>query len=103
MNRYANETIRPDAPVAVEPRPSDDLTPHLVRIVRRALRRTEDNSPLARAVRAAAAQVDTDPNIRTVYAEEIRIRQIARRISALMTPSFRDPPGRGARLETVCA
>jgi hypothetical protein len=36
-------------------------------------------------------------------AEEARVRQVARRMSALLATDFRPAPGRDARLETVCA
>src|SRR5262245_15310236 len=58
MTATMNETRQWDA-VGAGPEPATDLLlPHLARIVRRALRRPDDLSPLARAVRLAAAQID---------------------------------------------
>ena len=102
MNWHLNETLRPDAPV-YEDRRGDDLTPHLLRIVRRALRHPEDNSPLARAVRAAVAQAEPAGPARTGVDEELRARQVARRMSAVLAPRLSLPPGRAAHRETVCA
>ena len=79
-----------------------DLTPHFVRIVRRALRRTDDRSPLACAIRSAVALAAPEAG-QPSYDAETRVQQVARRVSALLTPDFRDPPGRGAHRETVCA
>jgi hypothetical protein len=103
MNRFSNETMIANRPAPVDDRPGDALAPHLMRIVRRALRRPDDCSRLARAVRAAAAQFDPGPLVPPSLAEELRVRQVARRISALLSADFRDAPGREARLETVCA
>jgi hypothetical protein len=103
MNRFHDETMIANRPMTADDRPGDPLTPNLIRIVRRALRRPNDRSPLARAVRAAAAQIDPGPLISPLAAEELRVRQVARRMSALLAADFRDSPGRSARLETVCA
>ena len=56
MNRFHNETMVASRPMTANDRPSDPLAPDLIRIVRRAPRRPDDRSPLARAVRAAAAR-----------------------------------------------
>jgi hypothetical protein len=103
MNRFQNETMVVDRPSPVNDRPGDPLAPHLMRIVRRALRHPNDRSPLASAVRAAAAQIDPGPYASPVDAEELRVRHVARRMSALLAADYRDPPGPAARLETVCA
>jgi hypothetical protein len=89
--------------VGAERSASDPLLPHLARIVRRALRRSNDLSPLARAVRAAAAQIDPGSYVASNSAEEIRVHYLARRLSALLAPDFRDAPGRDAHKETVGA
>jgi hypothetical protein len=103
MNRFHNETMVVNRPVPANDRTGDPLAPHLMRIVRRALRHPNDRSPLARAVRAAAAQIEPGPYASPLDAEELRVRQVARRMSALLTADFRDAPGAAARFETVCA
>ena len=103
MNRFHNETMIANQPIPADDRPSDPLAPDLVRIVRRALRHPNDRSPLARAVRAAAAQIDPGPMYSPQAVEELRVRQVARRMWALMAPNYRDEPGPAARFETVCA
>ena len=79
-----------------------DLTPHLLRIVRRALKRPDDCSPLACAVRRAAAQVETEAARGSTFNDEVRALQVAQRMSALLTPDYRDPPRYGTARETVC-
>jgi hypothetical protein len=103
MNRFHNETMVVNRASPIGERPGDSLAPHLMRIVRRALRHPSDQSPLSRAVRAAAAQIEPGPYASPLDAEELRVRQVARRMSALLAADFRDPPGAAARFETVCA
>ena len=75
MNRFQNETMVVNRPSPVNDRPSDSLAPDLMRIVRRALRHPNDCSPLARAVQAAAAQIDPGPYASPLDAEELRVRK----------------------------
>jgi hypothetical protein len=81
----------------------DEMLPHLIRIVRRALRHSHGETPLAKALRSAAEQIDLGPAGHSSFANELRVRQVAQRLSAVLTPGFRDPPGRGAALETMRA
>jgi hypothetical protein len=75
---------------AVEPRaPANqpaaaDLTPHLLRIVRRAMRPGGGATPLDRAIRsavAAAAPADTPAG-----GDDARARLVAARLSAILAP-----------------
>lgn len=101
---YDTIDIRTPAPRAVRcDDASAQLTPHLVRIVRRAMKRTDDRSPLACAIRGAVAQVSAEPIWQTSYDEDVRVQLVARRVSAMLSPDYRDPPGRAAHRETVCA
>jgi hypothetical protein len=56
---------------------------------------------LAKALRSAAEQIDLGPADHSSFANELRIRQVAHRLSTVLTPGFRDPPGRGAAMETL--
>lgn len=98
-----HETLLASAPLGDPGRGGDPLTDHLSRIVRRALRRPNDGSRLANAIRAAAERIHTGEDRPSSDADEIRVRQLARRLSALLSPDFREAPGRGAQRETVWA
>jgi len=103
MTAAANDTLRLDAPRMSVNLPRHFLVPHLTRIVRRALRRPDDRSPIAKAVRAAAAQCDPGTNLNPALAEELQVESVVRRLVARLTPTSSPLASRGAQRETVCA
>jgi len=103
MTAAANDTLRLDAPRVSVNLPRHFLVPHLTRIVRRALRRPDDRSLMAEAIRAAAAQFDPGTILNPTLVEESQVGQVVRRLVALLTPTFSGPASRGAHRETVCA
>ncbi len=91
MSRMANDTLPLDAP-AVRGTASCDTTPDMLRIVRRALRRTDSNTALSRAIRTAVGACGGGGA--GEYA-------VANRIAALIAPRPAHLSGRMAHLETV--
>jgi hypothetical protein len=100
-----NDTIRSGAVVdyRVPETPDDDLTPHMMRIIRRALRTGSGGTPLDRAIRSAVAVCEPAGGDDPDAAEDSRIRELAGRLSATFGPRlFRMAGGAERHCETVC-
>lgn len=91
MSRLANDTLSLDAR-SVRGAETSDMTPDMLRIVRRALRRADSNTALSRAIRTAVGACGGGGN--GEYA-------VANRIATLLTPRPAYLPGRLAHMETV--
>jgi hypothetical protein len=85
MTNALNATLRPGAPAdrGTPPAgPAADLAPHLMRIIRRAVR-AGGESPLDRAIRSAVARAEP-PEGDTPGDQERRVRYVAGRLSAAL-------------------
>jgi len=103
MTAIANDVLRPNASGRNANLQADFLVPHLTRIVRRALRHPNDRSPMAKAVRAAAAQFDPGTTLDPAHADEFQVGQVVRRLVALLTRTFSGRASHGAHPQKVCA
>jgi len=100
-----NETIRFGAPVgyATPSQPAEDLTPHMMRIIRRALRTGDGGTPLDRAIRSAVAVCEPAAGHEPGAGDDARIRELAGRLSATFAPRiFRAAGGPERHRATVC-
>ncbi|MFO0808511.1 MAG: hypothetical protein U0746_07800 [Gemmataceae bacterium] len=93
MSHLANDTLPLEAPVARSEAHDDDLMPHMLHIVRRAMRKADSASRVGQAIRTAVGVND----------DEVRQHLIAQRIGALIAPRLSAPAGRRAHCETVRA
>src|SRR5687767_6076234 len=88
MRTSANDTLLHDEPVVRgrvhPPVPEPDRTADFARIVRRALRNPTSDTPLSRAIRAAAARANPPVPVTASQDEFLRIRQVAQRMGALL-------------------
>jgi hypothetical protein len=89
MSHTANDTLLLEEPVGRQPltpvKPAvPDLSEDLARIIRRALRNPQSQTPLSQALRAAVARVT--PNLPATASQDdaLRVRQVARQMSALL-------------------
>jgi hypothetical protein len=84
--------------------PDDDLTPHMMRIIRRALRPGGGSTPLDRAIRSAVAVCEPAYGDEPDAGDDARIRELAGRLSATFAPRiFRVAGGPERHRATVCA
>src|SRR5262245_23530114 len=100
-----NDTIRSGAVIdRGSPLPADDdLTPHMMRIIRRALRTGGGGTPLDRAIRSAVATCEPAWGASPDVADDARIRELAGRLSATFAPRiFRAAGGPERYRATVC-
>ena len=100
-----NDTVRVGAPAGypAPSAPAEDLTPHMMRIIRRALRTGSGGTPLDRAIRSAVAVCEPAGGDDPDAAEDSRIRELAGRLSATFGPRlFRMAGGAERHRETVC-
>jgi hypothetical protein len=77
-------SVEPGAPADLPASAVPELTPHLLRIVRRALRPGGGATPLDRAIRSAVAAAE--PAGGTTGGDDARARLVAARLSALLGP-----------------
>jgi len=100
-----NDTVRVGAPAGY-PAPSargEDLTPHMMRIIRRALRPGGGGTPLDRAIRSAVAVCEPAGGDNPDVDDDARIRELAGRLSATFAPRlFRAAGGPERHRATVC-
>src|SRR5262245_58701651 len=86
-----NETLRPGAaadrgsPAFGLSDSAADLAPHLLRIVRRALR-SGGKTPMAQAIRSAVDQAEPAHGGDSDGGDDSRVRQVAGRLTALLAP-----------------
>jgi hypothetical protein len=105
MWNATNDTLLLDAPVVRGERPdyappAADRTADLARIVRHALRHRASASPLDRALRSAVQRTDPAVSARMSEDEDLRVRQVARQMNALLAQRAVSPPA-GPHRETV--
>lgn len=101
-----HDTVRFGAPVgyATPSLPAEDLTPHMVRIIRRALRPGGGGTALDRAIRSAVAVCEPAWGDHPDAGDDERIRELAGRLSATFAPRiFRAAGGPERHRATVCA
>ena len=100
-----HDTIRSGAVIDYGPpaTPDDDLTPHMMRIIRRALRTGSGGTPLERAIRSAVAVCEPAGGDNPDVDDDARIRELAGRLSATFAPRlFRAAGGPERHRATVC-
>jgi hypothetical protein len=101
-----HDTVRFDAAVgyATPSVPNEDLTPHMMRIIRRALRPGGGGTALDRAIRSAVAVCEPAWGNSPDTGDDDRIRELAGRLSATFAPRiFRAAGGPERYRATVCA
>jgi hypothetical protein len=101
-----NDTVRYGAAIdyGQPATPDDDLTPHMMRIIRRALRPGGGGTPLDRAIRSAVAVCEPAGGDSSDLGDDARIRELAGRLSATFAPRiFRATGGPERYRATVCA
>ena len=101
-----NDTIRSGAVIDYRApvTPDEDLTPHMMRIIRRALRPGGGGTPLDRAIRSAVAVCEPAGGDTPDLGDDARIRELAGRLSATFAPRiFRAAGGPERHRATVCA
>src|SRR4051794_6816972 len=83
-----NDTVRYGAASDYgQPAPrEDDLTPHMMRIIRRALRPGGGGTPLDQAIRSAVAVCEPAGGDTPDPGDDDRIRELAGRLSATFAP-----------------
>src|SRR2546428_9832182 len=95
-----NDAVRVGAPAGypAPSAPAEDLTPHMMRIIRRALRTGSGGTPLERAIRSAVAVCEPAPGDDPHAADDPRTRQLAGRASATFAPRLARMAGGTERL-----
>ncbi|HTK75139.1 MAG TPA: hypothetical protein VL371_07750 [Gemmataceae bacterium] len=105
MNAF-NDTIRSGAVIdyRAPAASNEDLTPYMMRIIRRALRQGGGGTPLDRAIRSAVAVCEPAGGDSRDPGDDARIRELAGRLSATFAPRiFRAAGGPERHRATVCA
>jgi hypothetical protein len=101
-----HDTVRFAAPARYETPSvaSEDLTPQMMRIIRRALRPGGGGTALDRAIRSAVAVCEPAWGNNPDTGDDDRIRELAGRLSATFAPRiFRAAGGPERHRATVCA
>ena len=101
-----NDTVRYGAAIdyGSPATPDVDLTPHMMRIIRRALRPGGGGTPLDRAIRSAVAVYEPADGDTPDAGDDARIRELAGRLAATFAPRiFRAAGGPERHRATVYA